>query len=296
MNCNDTSKLLDAYVDQELFLKDGLEIEKHLRNCLTCKEKYDNMRSLQSTLGLVKKHSPDTGLQNRIQHSLSNPSRPSVSTKTSTPGFQFFKKDWFRYGAPSFAMGIVLTVGAVGFFSGENNNRYGNDHDSANSNYLTEIKSSHVRSLMASHLIDVSSADKHKLKPWLNTVLDFSPPIEDLETDGFNLLGARLEYVQNGQAAALVYKIRNHYINLMIWPARNNTQFNAVTSPDQSQNQSQSQSQNQKNSKTTIAETFQGYALIHWRHSGLNYSAISDLNKDELNTFVSKYRDKTKSL
>jgi anti-sigma factor RsiW len=123
------------------------------------------------------------------------------------------------------------------------------------------VLSAHIRSLAATHLLDVPSSDQHTVKPWFNGKLDFSPPVKFLA--GFPLLGGRLDYFDGHPAAALIYGRNKHVINLFIWPS------------------------------TPTAETEQtrnGYNMRTWSGSGMTFWAVSDLNATELRQFVSLYR------
>jgi anti-sigma factor RsiW len=135
---------------------------------------------------------------------------------------------------------------------------------SANDRLTRELIAGHVRSLMVSHLTDVASSDQHTVKPWFEGKLDFSPPVIDLTEQGFPLVGARLDYLDNRPVAALVYQRQQHVINLFIWPAAHDAE------------------------KGEQMVTQQGYHLLHWAQAGLSYWAVSNLNLDELQAFVQR--------
>jgi anti-sigma factor RsiW len=120
--------------------------------------------------------------------------------------------------------------------------------------------SDHVRSLMAGHLNDVASSDKHTVKPWFTGKIDFSPPVYDFAEQGYPLIGGRLDYLENQTAAALSYRHNKHIINAFILP----------TMEGDSAPQSLSR---------------RGYNIVSWRQNHMRFIAVSDLNKAELETF-----------
>jgi anti-sigma factor RsiW len=129
----------------------------------------------------------------------------------------------------------------------------------------SEIVSAHLRSLQAGHLIDVVSTDQHTVKPWFNGKLDVSPPVIDLTAQGFTLIGGRLDYVDARAIGAVVYRRRQHVINLFVAQTANTERHAAKT------------------------DTIQGFNIRRWGERGLNFWAVSDIGADELNEFGDKF-------
>jgi anti-sigma factor RsiW len=126
---------------------------------------------------------------------------------------------------------------------------------------LQDIISSHVRSIQVDHLTDVASSDQHTVKPWFTGKLDFSPPVIDLPEAGFALIGGRMDYVGQRNVAALVYKHKQHVINLTMWP-----QPGADVDQQASSNR--------------------GYQVVNWRQKGFAFWAVSDVEAAKLREFA----------
>ena len=120
---------------------------------------------------------------------------------------------------------------------------------------------SHVRSLMAEHLMDVATSDRHTVKPWLSARLDVSPPVRDLADLGFPLLGGRLDYVDGHKGAAVVYRHAKHVINLFAWAAAGRD-------------------------SGFVEQAHRGFNVVSWRRDGIAYYAVSDLEADRLAAFA----------
>jgi mycothiol system anti-sigma-R factor len=264
MKCDEVIRLMDGYLDGELDAITNQEIELHLRECKACQQAYETQRSLVHAIGTAAPYyKAPVELRERIQYSLRqeiSTSRSQVangSTRTvreaneSRPRAAIFGSQWNWLALA--AMIMVAAIIGVNWIPG---------HRAGSEQFLaTQLIASHVRSLMANHLTDVASSDQHTVKPWLDAKLDFAPAVVDLQSEGFPLLGGRLDYLDNRPVAALVYQRRKHFINLFIWPVESGT------------------------SKTSETISRQGYQLVHWADSDFNYWAVSDVNNTDLQSF-----------
>lgn len=127
-------------------------------------------------------------------------------------------------------------------------------------NLIDQIVAGHVRALQPGHLTDVPSGDQHTVKPWFDGRIDFAPPVKDFAAKNFALLGGRLDYISGRAVAALVYRRDKHLVDLFIWPDRGGAaSFTGIRN---------------------------GYNVVHWSESGMNYWAVSDLDAGELRDFA----------
>lgn len=164
------------------------------------------------------------------------------------------------FGIPVLLIGVVIGWASVSTYHSQQ----------AQDDLITALASAHIRSLMVDHLTDIASSDSHTVKPWFHGRLDFSPPVYDLTGDGYPLIGGRLEYIAGDAAAALVYRHRQHTINLFISP---------------------------KTAKTSDVKStgYKGYNVINWNDASLSYWLISDLNLSDLEQFRALYNSRVTS-
>jgi anti-sigma factor RsiW len=128
-----------------------------------------------------------------------------------------------------------------------------------------EILDNHLRALQAVHQVDVPSSDQHTVKPWFQGKTAFSPPVPDLTKDDFILIGGRLEVIHQQPAAAIVYRRRQHVIDLYVSPSAG------------------------RDSKMEH-RNLGGYHLLRWTQNNLNYWAVSDVDPNDLRTFADLIR------
>jgi anti-sigma factor RsiW len=244
MICPEAQELIHGYIDGELDLVRNLEMERHLRDCAACSGAHERIQRLRFAVTTNAPYfHPPAGLESRLRSQL----RAASKSKPDTPRF-LGRWQWAGIAAAVLIAVLSITVMTSRHAGGE---------------VAQEVLASHVRSLMASHLTDVPSSDRHTVKPWFNGKLDFSPPVGDFPDRGFALIGGRLDYLANRPVAALVYQRRKHVINLFVWPA-----------PGQSD--------------SAVHQTeHQGYHLLNWTKAGMTYWAASDLNPAELRELVS---------
>jgi anti-sigma factor (TIGR02949 family) len=250
MNCAEAGRWIDALLDGELDSKNDAEVREHLEGCPACKQRYEAKRALSTNMRRLELgYTAPESLRSRIAAALEAEAAagaPAPAAQTSNvvplsgtarrrPGRWFVLAGWPVALAASAMLATVLLQ--------------------QRAQVADDIVGAHVRSLLVDHLNDVVSSSHHTVKPWFAGKIDFSPPVPDLSSLGFELVGGRLDYVEHRPAAALVYRKHGHIVNVLV---------------------------SRDGANVPQAARVQGYSLRSWKQSGLSLVAVSDIDPLEL--------------
>ena len=250
MDCAQTRNCMHGYLDGELDPIGSAGVEEHVKSCAACEDALKAHSALRAALRQsTPYHRAPDGLANRIR----SEARRVAGDIPAKP--HLFNWRPLQFGAAMAATAAFTWIAAI-HFSGS----------SVEEAVAAQVISGHLRSVISGRLTDVTSSDQHTVKPWLSSKLDFSPPVTDLTTAGFPLVGGRLDYVENRPVAVLVYRHRQHTIDLFVVPKAGSGESASM----------------RKLSKN-------GYHLLGWIQGGMAFWAISDLNPLEMEDFARVY-------
>jgi anti-sigma factor RsiW len=238
---------LAALVDGELALGRQLELEACIAADPALQAQVQALRALGETVrSKADYHAAPAALRERVlQPSESDAATPSAAGAMPRPAWR-----WQRQAMALALVGVLVWAGTATLML-----------PGVDEQLLRDAVASHVRSTLANRLIDVASSDRHTVKPWLSARLDFAPPVKDLASTGATLVGGRVDYLGERPVAALVYRQRQHVVDVFIWPS------------------------SERDSAATGAVR-RGFNIVHGVRDGMACWAVSDLNRDELIAIV----------
>lgn len=252
MNCATAGRWIDALLDGELDPKNDAEVREHLEGCPTCKQRYEAKRALSTNMrSLELGYTAPESLRARIAAALEAEATggvPGAPTSNVVPLNAPAPREarrgrgrWLVFAGWPVALAASAMLATVLL--------------QQRTQVAGDIVAAHVRSLQVDHLSDVVSSSHHTVKPWFAGKIDFSPPVPDLSSLGFELVGGRLDYVEHRPAAALVYRKHGHIINVLV---------------------------TREGAGLPRSARAQGYSLRSWKQAGLSFVAVSDIDPLEL--------------
>src|SRR5579864_2157509 len=139
MDCTIHGDLLEAYLDGELGFERTLEVEAHLASCSICCPEIQSWKDIRITMrGAELYHRAPARLEVRLRELL-----PHSRTEKAS----WFQRVIWSAGGAAFSAAVLLIAFAFARPPGPSPTQ--------------GIVASHIRSLMAEHLMDVVSTDQH---------------------------------------------------------------------------------------------------------------------------------------
>ncbi|HZF04889.1 MAG TPA: hypothetical protein VE932_11230 [Patescibacteria group bacterium] len=170
---------------------------------------------------------------------------------------------WRRALAPALAAAVVLLVAApVVVYQRAAATR------AAAATMVNEAIGDHLRIAQAQRPLEIESGDGHRVRPWFEGRLDFSPVLPFGGDREVPLHGGALAWFLDRRAAAFVYGLRLHTVTLFVfrpdglpWPT---TGWQRAGAHD------------------VYRDSTRGFTVVMWRAHGLGYALVSDADPREV--------------
>jgi anti-sigma factor RsiW len=245
MLCPETMRL-HAYFDGEIDPVGAVELEQHLQGCAACRSQFEELQQLRSAFrASLPYFAVPPALRERVLRALDEEPGPNATAARRRPWPAGIRKGFWLGAGAGLGTAALAAALAVVFLM-----------PPSAAKLEKELLSAHVSSLMSSHLVDVVSTDQHTVKPWFAGHTDVSPLVADFETQGYKLVGGRVDYLDHQRAAVVIYQHGPHVINVFSWAADSRLLPERLTR--------------------------NGYHMAFWKIGDLEYCAISDTAWTEL--------------
>lgn len=257
--------LLQAALDNELDAAGMLAFERALAEDEDLAAEYGRQKALRDALRALPKAVVSGALRGQIEALA--PRKP----KRQFPWASVWgAPNWAPKGGMSWAPNWAPTALAAGFAfligSGLTYVMLPQEASREAPAVQTEaLLSDHVRGLISGQPVDVVSSERHTVKPWFDTHIALSPYVVDLKTDGFPLVGGRIDVIGVTPVPTLVFRRNQHLISLSQVPE-------GLAKVPEGQS------------------SLNGFAVLAWKQGKILYVAISDAMPAELEALKAAFQ------
>jgi anti-sigma factor RsiW len=246
----DQIRQLQAALDGELDAGGMLAFERACAADPQLAADFTRFKALDAALRLAAPVEPAPAALRARMAALAAPSRRSWREKFSVPSFS--AANWGAMAA-SLLVGVIAGAGVLSLLP------TASTPDQA-------LVSAYVRTQIGGQSVDVVTSDRHVVKPWLAGRAPLAVAALDLASSGFPLAGGRVEVIDGKVVPTLVYRRREHRIDVTELPLSGREDANVRL------------------------ESLDGYHLARWSDADRAYVAVTDLPATELADFVALFR------
>jgi anti-sigma factor RsiW len=250
MNCNEASRALQAYADGELDAGTAEAIGLHVKRCADCGSEYLRLKNLSYRLRReVPYFSAPAALRERLAARFAETPPAPALPRTALRGRWNFFAGGALAGCVASVFAMLLGTAALEMVASDDR--------------AQEAVTRHVSATLDHGLVAVLSSDQHTVKPWLSARLDYSPPVEDLANEGYPLVGGRVDTLQRQPVATLVYRHRQHTIDVYVRPLEGDVRAPSL-------------------------RTVRGFNVAQAYGADMEWVAVSDMSGELLSAFVER--------
>jgi anti-sigma factor RsiW len=216
---------------------------RHVETCAECTELLAQLEATQRAIraaALYRK--ADARLRARIAASLDAETRPLAPRVFSWP-----RPFWIGAFSGGFATAAAAALAFLLLLPPETDA------------LVADVTTAHIRSLVGTHLVDVSTADPGTASAWLKSHAGLT--FKTGAPSGYQLVGARADYLYGSNAAVAVYKRGRRVVNVFAWPEH-------------------------EDEKLPASAAANGYNIVFWKRGDIVFCAVSNLSVESLQKFA----------
>lgn len=231
------------YVDHELDAASQQQFSAHLRDCRECAPAVSEQMELKKALRVAGHNfSAPPELHASVYRMIHPPNAVSA---------------WWKW---AMAPLCVILVGIIGYLL------FPKSHPDP---MMARLVDAHVTNLASANPVDVTSSDRHTVKPWFQGKLAFTFNLPELAGSTFKLDGGKVVYAGQRPGAQLWYEAGAHKISVFVF-----------------------QAQDSHGNSTSHELSFN---VTRWTQGGLEYYLVTDGSPDESSKLVELFKDVNRS-
>ncbi|MBK7994962.1 MAG: zf-HC2 domain-containing protein [Blastocatellia bacterium] len=273
--CQQAPNQFQLYLDNELDSQEKLQLEKHLQNCISCKQIFDQQQYWLTQIRHSKPlYQASANLQSSIEKILDDCPKPyQASAKlhknidkllSNSNLLTFPSKSSIQRLVVAVAATVIILLTSYTYLSSYNSSTSFDEH----SEFALMAVNTHIRHQKGKLPLEIKSDSAQDVSTWFLGKVSFSLTLPNYqESSGqeklYQLEGARLVGFKNDYAAYISYQMQQRPISLIVTA-------NTVALPDGGEKII-------SKGLTFHCEVIDGLKVISWTDHGLTYALISDL-------------------
>ncbi len=265
LSCEDCERYLEAFLDQELDVKESLDMQAHLRDCSVCMELAEAERTCRR---FVRDQVQETPLPDAIKMQMIRQIIDRISAQTAAlePRTTWWARlcGWIQ--PKDFALGMA----AAAIFLLVLNSPFSSQpqNDDTTHRLLQDASMAYRANQLQPMPLEVSDSDDKAVADWFSRKLPYKFKVPCITDAATKLMGGRLCRLLDRQSATFVYKRNGKDVLLFAFRG------DGVSLPMRNRVRVQDQD--------LYLHNVSGRPVAAWQHGGIVYSMVGDLNRDDI--------------